>query len=289
MQSDLAAAQQTVSRLGWVPTLGVGASEVVSALLRKDAGEAAIFLVDQSTLLKRVRGRATLEGLIVEALNAKLSTCILQRREPKVIPRGRPIWAGIPQFDQHTTEPFTISSWYASPEELDERIADFLRHVAERLDAARDALLASPPDPLLVAWRLVVDFKAEPDLLRHLDPTKLWQAVAKYEGGMDHPKVAAAKPGGTSIAVGGDRGSWQERLTRIQAALGATQTASPSPLWLAWMRTVHGAGVEALKQPPLDPGGDGPALESAGLKAAAKTGPGPSEKPGPSKTDSRPA
>jgi hypothetical protein len=84
----------------------------------------------------------------------------------------------------------------------------------------------------------VADFKAEPDLLRHLDPSSLAAALAKVESEMATPA----------------RGPWPTRLAAVLAHLEhRQQDVRPSALWLAWMRVVHPARVEALAREPVAP------------------------------------
>jgi hypothetical protein len=87
-------------------------------------------------------------------------------------------------------------------------------------------------DPLLLAWRLVVDRKGDPDLLLHLDPLRMLDAIEKAEREMSQPG-----PGPLEAVL--------KRLEARQSGL------APNALWLAWMRQVHASRIEALtKEPP---------------------------------------
>jgi TIR domain len=103
-------------------------------------------------------------------------------------------------------------------------------------------LAATPPsvheltdaDPLLLAWRLVVDFKAEPDLLLHLDPTRFHEAIDKLGS------EAALERGAT----------WDQKLTMAHRHLESKHgNEAPNALWLAWMNNFHAFKVNALKLP----------------------------------------
>lgn len=82
-------------------------------------------------------------------------------------------------------------------------------------------------DPLLLAWRLVVDRKADPDLLLHLDPHRTLEAIEKAE--------REVSPTGTS--------SLDAILKRLEARQAGLE---PNALWRAWMRQVQASRIEAL-------------------------------------------
>lgn len=90
-------------------------------------------------------------------------------------------------------------------------------------------------DPLLLAWRLVVDRKADPDLLLHLDPLRMLDAIEKAEREM-------SQPGPSPLDA---------LLKQLEARQGGL---APNALWVAWMRQVHTSRIEALtKEPPRPP------------------------------------
>ena len=121
--------------------------------------------------------------------------------------------------------------FFASVEEFRERLAMAIA-AWERKRNARPA--AVTVDQLPLAWRLVVDFKAKPDLLRHLDAGAFTTALEQWE---EHAGADSSKP-------------WPDRLMRALSELETKQLPhAPNPLWLAWMRAT---------QAPDPPAHDGP-------------------------------
>jgi hypothetical protein len=116
--------------------------------------------------------------------------------------------------------------------------------------------VATSPDALVLAWRLVVDSKATPDFLRHLELQSLREAVEKVE-----------KEAGCDGAA-----SWKERMGRAQAHLARKQQDSqPSALWLAWMRSVHAFAVASLEDAAAASEGAGtlPRIKGSGSEGRA--------------------
>jgi hypothetical protein len=90
-------------------------------------------------------------------------------------------------------------------------------------------------DPLVLAWRLVVDVRAQPELLLHLEPTQLWAALDKLG-----EEVEATESSSGPIPV-----------KRLLAHLETRQAGlEPNALWLEWMRHVHTSKVDAIKAGP---------------------------------------
>src|SRR5262245_7729587 len=97
-----------------------------------------------------------------------------------------------------------------------------------RVDLADDELLR-------LAWRLVVDFQAEPDMLLHLDATRWRAAITKLERELN---AGQSRP-------------WAERLAALRTHLEDKQPRlEPNVLWVAWMRTVHALKIETLRSLP---------------------------------------
>jgi hypothetical protein len=100
---------------------------------------------------------------------------------------------------------------------------------------------------LELAWRLVADFKAEPDVLLHLDTTRWRGAIQKLELEISADQTKA----------------WPDRFTMLLTHLAGKQPRlGPNPLWLAWMRHVHAVKVAGLQLMPVasaiaDPTGEG--------------------------------
>ena len=143
---------------------------------------------------------------------------------------------------------------FSSPEDLVVRVLTALRDVppANRKPSSpspvtgnRAASSSAEPgqqwgdsktDALELAWRLVVDLRAQPELLLHLDPGQFWAAVDKA--------VVELGTGDTSGGV--------TPIDRLATSLAAVQAGlEPNRLWLAWMRQVHASKVEAVCARPL--------------------------------------
>lgn len=106
-------------------------------------------------------------------------------------------------------------------------VDDFVMKLAE---AVRDWMAhtsnssAMGLEHLPLAWRLVVDFKAYPDLLRHMDSTAFGTAMEKWE-----------KENGVNRNLLGP-----ERFEAALKELERKQSGhAPSELWLAWMRSTR--------------------------------------------------
>lgn len=113
---------------------------------------------------------------------------------------------------------------------------------------------SAPADPVTLAWRLVVDSKADLDLLLHLDPQRLEDAIRKVESESNESPAA----------------EWSSRLARVERRLAEKQPGlAPNALWHAFMREVHAAKVEALKRPPAARNVEPPAQRQ--VKAAPKS------------------
>jgi len=105
--------------------------------------------------------------------------------------------------------------------------------------AEKAAAQAEPPpaafDPLLLAWWLVLDFKAEPELLLHLDAAVFRTAVDKLASEARFPQGAA----------------WPEKFALAQRHLESRHGAEkPNPLWLAWVNNLQAFKISALIQAP---------------------------------------
>lgn len=140
-----------------------------------------------------------------------------------------------------------------------ERIVDFFTSVDDfraklitavarwdRERTTRSAILTL--DELPLAWRLVVDSKAKPDLLRHLDAGAFTSALEQWEeqSGLDR------------------NAPWQHRLDRAVSQLEAKQTPrGPSMLWLAWMRATQTRDLTSGGPTRLNPESDTAPLEDS--------------------------
>lgn len=96
---------------------------------------------------------------------------------------------------------------------------------------------APPPvvDPLLLAWRLVLDFKAEPELLLHLDASAFRAAVDKLASEARLPEKLA----------------WPDKLALAHRHLESRHGGeTPNALWVAWVNNLHAFKIGALGQPP---------------------------------------
>lgn len=103
-----------------------------------------------------------------------------------------------------------------------------------------DTNRAKPPsiditlDDLPLMWRLVVGSFADPELLRHLDPSAFVAAIKKWE------EANSADPAAP----------WPSRLERARKALDSAQTEhEASAFWIAWMRATRPAKTTAAEPP----------------------------------------
>jgi len=125
--------------------------------------------------------------------------------------------ARLAAFRKDLLQTLTVG-FFASPENL----AQILVTAVSRWEHDRES--RNDYDPFELAWRLVVDFKAEPALLRHMDPNALKEAVEKW-----------AQESGRRTSM--DQSHWYEAAHK---ELQAKQTnLSPNTLWLAWMRVTR--------------------------------------------------
>jgi tetratricopeptide (TPR) repeat protein len=74
-----------------------------------------------------------------------------------------------------------------------------------------------------VLFSLVSRRHAEPSLVNSLDPARFWEAVRKV------------RPGAT-----------RADLPALAGELGGSENSHPSPLWLAWLETVHSRDLDKL-------------------------------------------
>ena len=141
--------------------------------------------------------------------------------------------ARLAAFRQYLLQTLTVG-FFTSPENLAQilvtAVSRWEHDRASRNDYGAPSQALSPAtlpagiDPFELAWRLVVDFKAEPALLRHMDPNALKEAVEKW-----------AQEGGRGMSM--DPSQWYEAAHK---ELQAKQTnLSPNTLWLAWMRATR--------------------------------------------------
>lgn len=120
-----------------------------------------------------------------------------------------------------------VVAFFASQEELATQVVAAvarMQAVESRAPKPLEVPPSVPPgvDAFELAWRLVVDFKAEPALLAHMDPSALLLATQQWarETRPDEP-------------LEGPR-----MFESAQAQLRSKQSALvPSPLWLAWKRS----------------------------------------------------
>lgn len=137
-------------------------------------------------------------------------------------------------FREHLSAEHTVNS-FASVGEFRERLA---ADIATWEQARGERPPTVTVDQLPLAWRLVVDFKGKPDLLRHLDAGAFTKALEHWE----------AQSGADS------RKPWPERLERALSELESKQLPhAPNPLWLAWMQATQ------APEPPAHDGGPRPA------------------------------
>jgi hypothetical protein len=118
-----------------------------------------------------------------------------------------------------------IVSFFNSPQELTEQVLQALATMPSVIEESRrspvDVAMPTTVDQFELAWRLVVDRKAEPALLASMDAAGLLRATQQWarEMGPDQPLDG---PGLFEAA--------QAQLRSKQSPL------APSPLWLAWKR-----------------------------------------------------
>jgi hypothetical protein len=99
---------------------------------------------------------------------------------------------------------------------------------------------AAATDPLSLAWRLVVDFKSEPDLLLHLDPTRFREAIDKLQ---------------SELKFGSDT-PWDQKKALANTHLETKHRGeSPNALWTAWVNNLYAFKIRALNEisEPVDP------------------------------------
>jgi len=143
-----------------------------------------------------------------------------------------------------------LVGWFTSPSDLAEKLtAAVARWETEWRQAANapsevasESGLPTNVDPFDLAWRLVVDRKADPALLRHMDPKLLKEAVERWTAeGSPKQSVAGETPYEAAL---GDRQARQRNL-------------APNGLWLAWMRTTKAhllrAGDDSSREPGAVP------------------------------------
>lgn len=117
-----------------------------------------------------------------------------------------------------------VVGFFDSPDDLARQVAKALasvKPVTPPLRPSPKAVVPSSVDQFELAWRLVVDFKAEPALLASMDTAELLKATERWaletrpDEPLDRPLLFEAA---------------QAQLRHKQATL------TPSPLWLAWKR-----------------------------------------------------
>jgi uncharacterized protein DUF4062 len=102
-------------------------------------------------------------------------------------------------------------SFFSTPEDLSQKVAVALSNWKP--------VIPSTVDQFELAWRLVVEFKANPALLRHMGADQLKEAVDKWMRESGYADPAPSSP--YELA--------QDQLRQKQTGL------APHPLWLAWM------------------------------------------------------
>jgi hypothetical protein len=102
------------------------------------------------------------------------------------------------------------------------------RRAAVPLPDERRRVPPADEDTLVLAWRLVVDFKAEPALLRHMDPGLLQAALEKWESESNANK---------EFTLPARRAGALRQLESHQTG------RAPNELWLAWMRATVASRV----------------------------------------------
>jgi hypothetical protein len=141
------------------------------------------------------------------------------------------------RFRKEVLDRVTVS-FFMSVEDLTAKVATAVTQwesdAASQPESTKP-LAASVPlgvDPFELAWRLVVDFKADPALLRHMDLDHLKEAVDKWV----HESRALETPPSRWYQTA------QEQLRQKQTDL------APHPLWLAWMRATR-ASLQPVPEP----------------------------------------
>ena len=118
-------------------------------------------------------------------------------------------------------------SFFSTPEDLSERWRPPFRggnsHLHQKTRSSdRDTVSTSgipaTVDQFELAWRLVVDYKADPPLLRHMDTDHVKEALEKWA----HDNVNPDRAPSASFEVA------LEQLRQKQTG------PAPHPLWLAW-------------------------------------------------------
>jgi hypothetical protein len=138
----------------------------------------------------------------------------------------------IAAFRQELEKHHTVT-FIRSVEEIVTRLALDLQRLLDP-HGRETRFLPSGIDPLELAWRLVVDHKAEPTLLLQMDPVLLHASVEKW----------AAESGAPTDPV-------EPMYTTAVSQLRDRQaTTAPSALWLAWMRATRSHLFDDVK-PPL--------------------------------------
>lgn len=126
-------------------------------------------------------------------------------------------------FRKHVLDRAVVA-FFGSPEDLSQKIMTALARwqvESRRPQPSFDELVIPPSvDPFELAWRLVVDFKAEPALLLSMDSAELLRATQTWAGEADVDQ----QPGPGLFE------SAQAHLRTKQSTL------APNPLWLAWKR-----------------------------------------------------
>jgi hypothetical protein len=93
----------------------------------------------------------------------------------------------------------------------------------------------SDVDPLLLAWYLVLDFKAEFTLLTQLDATRYREAIDKL-----------SREAGFMLEA-----PWEQKLARADQHLRSKHGhLEPNALWIAWVRNLRTSHVATLQQFP---------------------------------------
>jgi Domain of unknown function (DUF4062) len=118
----------------------------------------------------------------------------------------------------------TVVGFFTSAVELSEKVTQAVREWQNSLTPT-SAELPSDIDALDLAFRLVIDRKAEPTLLLHMNPSALSEAVRKWahdnDFGLNSPDPFAA------------------HRFAFKQLKGKYQDLAPNPLWVAWMRATR--------------------------------------------------
>jgi hypothetical protein len=135
------------------------------------------------------------------------------------------------QFRREVLGRVTVG-YFTSPEDLVQKVVTAVSTWrAKAVSQARSegtataSTLSLPPDvdPFELAWRLVVDLRADPSMLRHMDLDQLKEAVDKW----------ASEGGAADLTPSRRYQAAQEQLRMKQTHL------APHALWLAWMRATR--------------------------------------------------